>query len=162
MPKKAPHVIKKLNAWFWIMFNFWWSAEWSEWWKLTEMWKKAPVSSKNKMLIFILRSTSDDRPSNPSDKLIKMRNNEMLFQLGSSVVSVWVFCCSSLGLLYAPPPPNSKVGIRVAKKFRFFQIYFQQVPTQGQSVQSLLHFLAMQFIYDEQCTNWLTLHFYNL
>ena len=27
--KKAPKVIKKWNAHFWITFNFWWSAEWS-------------------------------------------------------------------------------------------------------------------------------------
>ena len=30
--------------------------------------KRPPISSKNKMLIFILRSTSDDWPSNPSDE----------------------------------------------------------------------------------------------
>ena len=36
----------------------------------------------------------------------------MLFQLGSSVVSVWVFCCFSLGLLYAPSPQwkGRKIG----------------------------------------------------
>ena len=53
----------------------------------------------------------------------------MLFQLGSSVVSVWVFCCFSLGLLLfqsgsslqPPHPPDGKVGIRVAKKLRFFR-----------------------------------------
>ena len=44
--KKDPHVIKKLNAQFWITFNFWWSAEWFERWKLTEMWKKAPCVIK--------------------------------------------------------------------------------------------------------------------
>ena len=75
--KKAPHVIKKLNAEFWITFNFWWSAEWSERWKLTEMWKKAPMSSKNKMFIFGLRSTSDDWPSNPSKKhWLKCKRNQ--------------------------------------------------------------------------------------
>ena len=25
--KKAPYVIKKIKYSFWIMFNFWWSAE---------------------------------------------------------------------------------------------------------------------------------------
>ena len=39
--KKAPQVIKKWNACFWITFNFWWSAEW---WKLPKMQKKGPLS----------------------------------------------------------------------------------------------------------------------
>ena len=94
---------------FWIMFNFWWSAEWSEQITLTEAqkneksplshwkikclfldyiqllmigwviwaknvdqnakkWKRPPKSSKNKMFIFGLFSTSDDRPSDLSKK----------------------------------------------------------------------------------------------
>ena len=40
--KKGPLCHQNKNARFWIMFNFWWSAEWSEWQKVTEMWKKAP------------------------------------------------------------------------------------------------------------------------
>ena len=40
-----------------------------------------------------------------------------------NVVSVRVFCCFSLGLLYAcpppPPPPDGKVGIRVTENFGF-------------------------------------------
>ena len=130
--------------------------------------KRPPMSSKNKMLIFILCSTSDDRPSDLSDESwIKMWNNEMLFQLGSSVLSVWVFCCfslglllfqsgssvisvrvfccSSLGLLYAPAP-DGKVGIRVTKKFRFFRFMFNKFQPKDNSVQSLLHLLAMQLI----------------
>ena len=35
-------------------------------------------------------------------KVDQNAKNEMLFQLGSSVVSVWVFCCFSLGLPYTP------------------------------------------------------------
>ena len=66
------------------MFIFWWLAEWSEQWKstyiqllkigwvilakLTKMQKRPPKSSKNEMLIFGLCSTSDDRPSNLSNK----------------------------------------------------------------------------------------------
>ena len=46
--------------------------------------KRPPKSSKYEMLIFGLCSTSDDWPSDPSNKS----------QCGSSVVSVWVFCCS--------------------------------------------------------------------
>ena len=46
----------------------WWLAESSEWWNSTEMWKKPPKSSKTEKLIFILRSTSDDWPSDPSNK----------------------------------------------------------------------------------------------
>ena len=79
-----------------------------------------------------------------------------------NVVSVRVFCCFSLGLLYTPPPPDGKVGIRVTKKFRFFRFTFNKFQPKDNSVQSLLHLLAMQLICDGQCTNWFTLHFYNL
>ena len=37
---KGPLCHQKLNAHFWIMFNFWWSAKWSEWQMLTKMQKK--------------------------------------------------------------------------------------------------------------------------
>ena len=50
---------KKWNAHFWIMFNFWWSAG------LVEVLKPHPPPlshQKNEMLIFGLRSTSDDWP----------------------------------------------------------------------------------------------------
>ena len=79
----------------------------------------------------------------------------MLFQLGSSVVSVWVICMPP-----SPPPPNGKVGIRVAEKFGIFIFMFNKFQPKDNSVQSLLHLLAI--ICDEQCTNWFTLHFYNL
>ena len=49
---------KKLNAHFWITFNFWWTAG------LVNGLKPHPPplsSQKNKMLIFGLRSTSDDQ-----------------------------------------------------------------------------------------------------
>ena len=101
--------------------------------------KRPPKSLKNEILIFILHSTSDDRPSNPSD---------LLFQSGSS--------------LHPPHPPDGKVGIRVAKKLRFFRFTFNKFQPKDNSVQSLLHLLAMQLICDGQCTNWFTLHFYNL
>ena len=51
-------VKKKLNACFWIMFNFWWLAG------LVDGLEPHPPplsSQKNKMLIFGLHSTSDDR-----------------------------------------------------------------------------------------------------
>ena len=57
---------KKWNAHFLIMFNFWWSVEQSEQRTSTETQKKPkrpPKSSKNKMFIFGLHSTSDDRTS---------------------------------------------------------------------------------------------------
>ena len=71
--KKAPYVIEKWNVHFWIMFNFWWPAEWSEQQMLTKTQKKKkqkrpPKSSKNKMFVFGLHSTSDDQPSNLSKK----------------------------------------------------------------------------------------------
>ena len=96
-------------------------------------------------------------------KVDQMQKNEMLFQLGSSVVSVRVFCCFSLGPLYAPPPPlDGKVGIRVAEKFGFCRFMFNKFQPKDNSVQSLRHLLAMQLICDGQCTNWFTLHLYNL
>ena len=67
--EKGSHVIDKLNVHFWITFNFWWSAEKSEWWASTKMQKneeRPPMSSKNKMLVFGLRSTSDHWPSDLS------------------------------------------------------------------------------------------------
>ena len=69
--EKGSHVIDKLNVHFWITFNFWWSAEKSEWWASTKMQKneeRPPMSSKNKMLGFGLCSTSDDQLSDLSDK----------------------------------------------------------------------------------------------
>ena len=55
---------KKWNAHFWIMFNFWWLAG------LVDGLKPHPPpisSQKNKMLIFGLCSTSDDRPGRSMD-----------------------------------------------------------------------------------------------
>ena len=82
----------------------------------------------------------------------------MLFQLGSSVVLVRVFCCFSLGLLLFQsgssvcPPPDGKVGNRVAKKFRFFRFTFNKFQPKDNSVQFFHHLLAMQLICEGQCT----------
>ena len=57
-PSATPLQSKKLNAHFWIIFNFWWSA------RLVNGLKPRlpPLSSqKNKILVFGLCSTSDDR-----------------------------------------------------------------------------------------------------
>ena len=87
------------------------------------------------------------------------------------VISVRVFCCFSLGLLlfqsgssskWCPPSPRWQGRNRVAEKFRFFRFMFNKFKPKDNSVQSLLHLLAMQLICDGQCTNWFTLHFYNL
>ena len=72
----------------------------------------------------------------------------LLFQSGSSVC--------------LPLPLDGKVGIRVAEKFKFFRFMFNKFQPKDNSVQSLLHLLAMQLICDGQWTNWFTLHFYNL
>ena len=105
--KWPPKSLQKSDVCFWIMFNFWWSAEWSEQkmstetqknkkgplshWKIkywflhyvqllmigwaiwaknikqnVKKWKRSPKSSKNKMFIFGLCSTSDDWPSDLS------------------------------------------------------------------------------------------------
>ena len=50
------------------MFNSWWLAKWSKQQKSSESKKRLPKSSKNEMLSFGLRSTSDDKPSDLSDK----------------------------------------------------------------------------------------------
>ena len=57
-PSATPPQPKKLNACFWITFNFWWSAG-----MIDELKPHLPhlSSQKNKMLIFGLHSTSDDR-----------------------------------------------------------------------------------------------------
>ena len=78
-----------------------------------------------------------------------MQKNEMLFQLGSSVFSVRVFCCFSLGssvvsvLVFCmpPPPPDDKIGIRVTEKFWLFRFTFNKFQPKDNSVQSLLHLL---------------------
>ena len=58
-PIHHPSSAKKWNAHFWITFNFWWSAGLVHGLKL----HPPPISSqKNEMLIFGLRSTSDDQP----------------------------------------------------------------------------------------------------
>ena len=57
-PSATPLQRKKWNSHFWITFNFWWSA------RLVDGLNPHPPplsSQKNKMLIFALRSTSDDR-----------------------------------------------------------------------------------------------------
>ena len=164
-PSTTPLQPKKWNAHFWITFNFWWSA------RLVDGLEPRPPplsSQKEEMLIFGLRSTSDDRPDwsidlnplrhpSPGKKLsclfldyvqllmigrvIRAMNSDWnakkgplihykmkcsfldyvqllmicqvirvmkvdqnakkwnVFQLGSSVVLVRVFCCFSLGLL---------------------------------------------------------------
>ena len=58
IPSATPLQTKKWNAHFWITFNFWWLA------RLVDGLKPhlLPLSSqKNEMLIFVLRSTSDDQ-----------------------------------------------------------------------------------------------------
>ena len=64
-PSTTPLQPKKWNAHFWITFNFWWSAGLVD--GLEPHLPSLP-SQKNKMLIFGLRSTSDDRPGNLSKK----------------------------------------------------------------------------------------------
>ena len=160
-------------------------------WKAKKNERRPPMSLKNKMLSFGLHSTSDDQPCNPSNKSQlkcwkrplsdwKMKYSLLyyiqLLMIGQAIqvmkvyqnvkkwhVSVMVFCCFSLGLLYAfPLPLDGKVEIRVTEKFKFFRFTFNKFQPKDNSVQSLLHLLAMQLIYDGQWTNWFTLHFYNL
>ena len=54
-------------------------------------WKRPPKSLKNKMSVFGLRSTSDDRPSNLSKKMLtEMQNNK------KGPLSHWKIKCSFL------------------------------------------------------------------
>ena len=68
---RAGHGLQPKKFHFWIMFNFWWSAEDLSKKcqpKCKKTQKRPPKSSKNKMFIFGLHSTSDDRPSDLSKK----------------------------------------------------------------------------------------------
>ena len=79
-PSATPLQSKKWNAYFWIIFNFWWSAG------LVERLEPHPPplsTPKNEMLIFGLRSTSDDWPgwsmdSNPIHHSSPAKKNKML------------------------------------------------------------------------------------
>ena len=57
-PSACPLQPKKLNAHFWIMFNFWWSAGLFNW--LKPHLPHLSSQKKNKMLVFGLCSTFDD------------------------------------------------------------------------------------------------------
>ena len=79
-PSATPPYPKKLNACFWILFNFWWSAG-----LIDGLKPHLPhlSSQKNKMLIFGLHSTSDDRPgwsmdSKPHLSVLSSQKNKML------------------------------------------------------------------------------------
>ena len=80
-PFATPLQSKKINAHFWISFNFWWSAG------LVDALKPhlPPLSNqKNKMFIFGLHSTSDDWPgwsmdSNPIHYLSPVKKIKCLF-----------------------------------------------------------------------------------
>ena len=86
-PSATPLQPKKLNACFWIMFNFWWSAG------LVNGLKPhlPPLSSqKNKMLVFGLCSTFDDQPGwsvdsyPPLPPLSSQKNKILVFGLCST------------------------------------------------------------------------------
>ena len=91
-PSATPLLPKKWNAYFWIMFNFWWSAG------LVDGLEPSPppISSlKSEMLIFWLCSTSDDRlcwsmDSNPIHHCSPAKKYEMLiFGLRSLLMIDW-------------------------------------------------------------------------
>ena len=80
-PSATPLQPKIWNACFWITFNFWWSAGLID----GHEPRPSPISSqKNKMLVFGLCSTSDDRPgwsmdSNPIRHPSPAKNMKCLF-----------------------------------------------------------------------------------
>ena len=59
IPFGSPLQLKKWKSHFWIMFNFWWSAG-----LVNGLKPHLPPHSnqKNEILVFVLRSTSDDWP----------------------------------------------------------------------------------------------------
>ena len=61
-PSATPLQPKKWNDHFWITFNFWWLARLVDAQKMTQTPSTTPLQSKNEILIFGLRSTSDDQP----------------------------------------------------------------------------------------------------
>ena len=93
LPKivKVDNYLLHLLAVQFICNGQWWLAESSEWWKSTKMWKKPPKSSKNEKLIFILHSTSDDQPSDPSNKnQLKCKKDPLSHQKMKCLVSDYV------------------------------------------------------------------------
>ena len=79
--KRLPPLSSQKNACFWIMFNFWWLAG-----LVDGLEPHPPLCSiqKNKMLVFGLCSTSDDRPgwlnnSNPVRHPSPAKNIKCLF-----------------------------------------------------------------------------------
>ena len=114
--------------------------------------KMAAKSSKNEMLIFGLRSTSDDWLSNESC----LKCKEMATKSKNAFMFSPIYLRLSDHVTPPPPIPPSpagKVGIRLSEKFWFFRIELDLVQPKDNSVQSLLHLLAMQLICDGQFTN---------
>ena len=117
----------------------WWLAEWSEWWKSTEMWNKPPPnpkSSRNEKLNFILHSTSDDWPSDRSNKSWpkwkkrppKSSKNEMLIFVLHSTSDDW------------PCNPTNKSWLKCRKrpakssKNEIFILYYVQLLMISQAI----------------------------
>ena len=106
-PIHHPSPAKKWNAHILIMFNFWWSA------RLVNGLKPHPpplCTQKNEMLIFGLRSTSDDQPGwsmdlNPIHHLspAKKWNAHILILL-----NFWWLARLVNGLKPHPPPLSSQ------------------------------------------------------
>ena len=99
-------VKKKLNACFWITFNFWWSAG-----LVNGLETHLPPlsSAKNKMLIFGLRSTSDDRPgwsmdSKPHPPPLSSQKNEMLIFGLRSTSDDWLGWSMDSNPVHHPSP----------------------------------------------------------
>ena len=107
MWKKAPYVIIRWNAHFWITFNFWWSA------RLVNGLKSHPPplsSQNNKMLVFRLHSTSDDRPdwlmdSNPIHHPSPAKKENACFWI---TFNFWWSARLVNGLKPHPPPLSSQ------------------------------------------------------
>ena len=166
--KKVPLIIKKWKTHFYITFNFWWLAKWSKQQKSSHEKMQYSFLYYTQLLIvrqviWVMKVDQNAKKWNvASVRVLCCFSLGLLLFLSGSCVHPTFFCYFSLGLLYPPPPPDGKVGIRVAEKFKFFRFMFNKFQPKDNSVQSLLHLLAMQLICDGQWTNWFTLHFYNL
>ena len=128
-PSTTPLQPKKWNAHFWITFHFWWSAG------LVNGLEPHPPplsSQKNEMLIFVLHSTSDDRPgwsmdTNPVCHPSPAKRNEMLIFCLHSTSDDWLGW-SMVSNPICHPSPAKKGNAHFCITFNF---WWSTVPVDG-------------------------------
>ena len=81
--------------------------------------KRPPKSSKNEMLVFGLRSNSDDQPNNPSNES-QPKCHKMTPKSSKNEIFIFILCSTSddrPSNQISPPPPQQK-------KFIFLKVHF--------------------------------------